>query len=155
MIDILRFVFISPEFLGIIIAVAVYIYKKNLFTIFGSEISSNPTLTGILITAIFSILMGIFKYGKDILLPKENSKILIQWDGYRNLRNRVYFAMFLGIAAFLGCLFSYLLRANINNSLLGFIFIIAIILALISLFTMVLASWKIREIIDSQLEEKF
>ncbi len=152
LIDMIRFIFISPEILVGLVLYTLLTNFPELVTfltkfIFDTEInlSNSLILFGIPLTS----LTISYKLTENILNPddKSNRKILKEWPNYWMLKNRLYYSMILSILSLFGCLASWYYALN-NNIESGTIYIIIFwSLSLTSLCTVANAKLKIKDLL--------
>lgn len=147
-IDILRVIFISPEFLILLIVFVLQIYKADWFILIGKQFQSNNEIWKFLPTLPMLFTSLVFKFGKNICIPLENNKQLYQWDEYYRITDRVHIGIYISILSSIGAISVWLLIDIISNLYIGIIFISSIGISGFSALTMYLASISIREVLD-------
>ena len=146
--NILRTIFISPEFIALFLIYILLLYFPSKFDEIGESfikpneyikyIAFLPTLfTGIIFTNII----------KSILLPEEKNKALYQWENYILLRDRVIIGVLISILCSVSCVLIFLFQNNIEKKYSAFVLISSIVISGICTFTMYFASIVIREIL--------
>lgn len=147
-IDILRVIFISPEFLILLIVFVLQIYKADWFILIGKQFQSNNEIWKFLPTLPMLFTSLVFKFGKNIRIPLENNKQLYQWNEYYRITDRVHIGIYISILSSIGAISVWLLIDIISNLYIGIIFISSIGISGFSALTMHLASISIREVLD-------
>lgn len=147
-IDILRVILISPEFLILLIVLVLQIYKADWLILIGKQFQSNNEIWKFLPTLPMLFTSLVFKFGKNIRIPLENNKQLYQWDEYYRITDRVHIGIYISILSSIGAISVWLLIDIISNLYIGIIFISSIGISGFSALTMYLASISIREVLD-------
>ena len=146
-IDVLRAIFISPEFLILFIIVILQAYKADWFILIGKQFHSNNEIWKFLPTLPMLFTGLVFKFGKNIRIPLENNKQLYEWDEYHRITDRVFIGIYISILSSIGAISVWLLIDIISNLYIGIIFISSIGISGFSALTMYLASISIREVL--------
>ncbi|WP_143484182.1 hypothetical protein [Acidithiobacillus marinus] len=147
-IDILRAIFISPEFAILLIIYAVMQYKPEWLTLVGTQFQTNNEIWKFLPTLPLLFTSLVFKYGKSIRVPLEKNKRLYEWNDYHRITDRVFVGIFISVFCSIGAISIWFLTENTSAINLGAIFIATVGISGFSAFTMYLASISIREVLD-------
>lgn len=148
--DIMRMLFISPEFLVILIICSMNLYTKDFLTLLGSQFKTNDEIWKFLPTLplLFSGLA--FTISNKVRAPFEgkNNKSLYEWPGYQGITDRVtlskIYCLFCGAGAISIWIFSKQLPAQFISS----IFLISTVVSGTVAFFMFESSQKLREILE-------
>ena len=146
--DILRAIFISPEFVMLLIIYVVIQYKPDWFSLIGTQFQTNNEKWQYLLTLPVLFTGLVFKYGKNIRVPLDKNKRLYKWDEYHRITDRVFIGIFISILCSIGVISIWFLINNISTLYIGVIFITSVSISGFSAFTMYLASISIREVLD-------
>ena len=150
LLDILRYVILSPELVISLITCVIFEYERSWFTSLGERFYSNSEVTNGLLLGSLITLGWTFKESKSILFPKEENKIILGWKDYPMLKGRVYF----GLILLLGCVVSSITLVFIRNDIPRGYFGLAVVITLLVLGTVVvthaMASISVRHILESE-----
>lgn len=147
--DFLKMIFISPEFLVILVCAAVYIYWPSIYetiSIWLAESDKWIYLLGLLGGGLmYSIYLS-----KEILFPSSgsNNKILINWPDYGLLKSRTYFSICISSTGFVGVFGLWIVKDLLASIVSGLIFVVCALEVFISLATLVFASFAIKAFIE-------
>jgi len=146
--DILRFIFISPEFL---VAIAIYfilplypdllVFIKTKFI----EVYKKEWFLGIMIAS----LLYNYKVGESLLNPKsdDNRKLLKRFPEYWKLKSRIYYSLILPIISACIAIYSLYDLMDKNSSCAITLLLIAIVVTLITSITLAIANLELRDIL--------
>lgn len=149
LLDFLRALFISPEFLFILISVALYKFNFQLFSKIGSRIQEENKIWEYLPFLPFLFTSAVIKISYTIRSPLEkNNKILYKWPLYTYLKNRVYVSIFICILCCLSGFYIWFFEDIKDLALVGVIFFDSIFISGITALTNLLASQKLKEILE-------
>lgn len=148
-IDWLRLIFISPEFLWACAVVAVYIYFGDWVCTLGKHLGSSSDIS----KGFYGLPLGFtavaFKFAGKVRAPmgKEENKKLYEWPGYYRLRDRVLFSILLCLLCCIGTGVLWLMSDKINFPLLGALYLICLGIAGFSTLSLILSEHTIKEIL--------
>jgi hypothetical protein len=147
--DIARFVVISPEMLFLVSLVAAYVWQPQAYQRLGGVLSSNPTAIEYLVTVPVGLSAVSFGLLWKILFPTDDrNKLLIEWDGYRKLRDRACWSVILCVlcAGIAVCLYVFL--SSIPIHLLALCGAFSWVTPLITSATSVFAAVQVRTLLE-------
>lgn len=146
--DRLRYVFISPEIVGLVIPFAVYASFPTLYDVLVKPRKENFGF-GLGATALpVGMLVFNFNQSYDMLSLKDRSKILIEWPDYSILKERVIASFVWCVIGALTCIAAVWMVAIDKLPQLGVAMMVGGILAsAIATATIALARFSLREII--------
>ncbi len=147
-IDILRALFISPEFIILLVIYALLEFKPDWFSLIGTQFKVNDEIRKFAPTLPIIFTGLVFKHGKSIRVPLEKNKKLYEWNDYYRITDRVFLGIFITLLCSMGAISIWFLTNSISTLYLGVIFIATVSISGFSAFTMYLASISIREILD-------
>lgn len=151
LINILQTFFVSFEFLAVIVTTGLWYFDFFLFTFVGNLIKTDEEIWKFLLTLPSGLLIGCFACSYNIRSPGDsNNKTLFKWPGYVEFVDSIYVAQFIAFTSFLAAICVLLLRKSITDLSLAAIFIGAIVVSAICLYTLLEARQKVKEILESQ-----
>lgn len=145
--NILRMIFLSPEFLCIICFSSLFLFKIDFISNFAYFLFFGCNITIIFALPIFCFSFTISQMIR-ILQPKESLKLLVSWKDYSLLEDGVWISLSWCIASLI---VTILLVSNKEKLLvysIGIIYITFNIVAFISTLSTFRASFKVREILE-------
>ena len=152
--DNLRATIISPEFLIISIVLGVYFLYPQLMGAVGEKIKLENELWKYLFSLPFIFTAISIRQSSKIRAPLENSsnKVLYEWEFYNRIIDRVYIGIIYSILSSI-CVVSVLIfQGEINNKIVGSIFIAGTCVSGIVALTMFFAPQKLRELLEKYAE---
>lgn len=146
--DILRFTVISPEVVVILIVCVLFSYYPSWFTLIGEKLKlNNEIATGLLLSPL-AALAWTFKESKLILLPQDDNKILLNWEDYPLLRNRVFFGLGLLVVCLISSIVTLLIKEDLSPEYYAFTFLLIFGVLGVVVVTHSLAAVSIRQILE-------
>jgi hypothetical protein len=149
--DALRFVVISPELLVIASLLLIGHTYPDLATVVGDKLIANTEITSVLLGFPIALFLWTYPEAKSILFPKDNNKVLIEWNDYPLLRNRVYYSLFLQIVCVVASAILFLFKSDIESRIfaVGLVMILGVLLCIA--ISLAMASMQIRQIIEKEI----
>ncbi len=147
--DIIRIIFVSPELLMIIVITILYVEFQSYFLMVGEKLLSNESWLKYIPTIPGMLLMFSVKYSWKILKPSgETNKILYEWKDYWRLKYRVIISI--GICFLCTCLsfYNWIFIGDSSKALFALLTAISIVVALIVVGTLLLAAFRINELMS-------
>jgi hypothetical protein len=92
-IDVCRLVLVSAEAFCILLLLAGLDWWPQAYTRMGELLQSNGEALKYLITVPVALLGACIKFSWDILFPSGDNTVLLEWDGYQGLMDRIYFSV--------------------------------------------------------------
>jgi hypothetical protein len=147
--DIIRFTFVSPEFVWILVGVALlYSYPLPL-TIVGNKISSNDEVWKWLPTLPLLFAGIAFKLSSKVRAPfDKGNKQLYDWYHYNRITDRIYAAYILVSVSVISNVSIWMFTEVFTSSMLGFVFLASVGVSGFVALQIFLAAQKIREILE-------
>lgn len=146
--DLLRSIFISIEFLSILISINIQIFFPSTFNRISILIQEHLVSNLILLFSVYVALILASNYLlKEILFPSKDSNILVKWPLYPSLKTRCLLLMSYPI---LGLIISTLLisyKTEIDKERLSFFLFITILPSISGIFSSYIAYINIKEIL--------
>lgn len=144
-------IFFSPEMLLIVTVLIFWWWWRDPLVYLGRELPIDSEIWKYWPTAVFGLAgLSVFGYSSKIRAPLESSsnKALYGWPNYRLLVDRVHVAIlfnvgYCGIAASV-----WALGKSWPRELVGALFVIAVVGALITVLTMLFAHQRLRELLE-------
>ncbi len=149
-IDLLRFVFISPELIG---GITIYFLLSGFLFVptFISKylFSDNVDVKWVLFGVTLPVMWYIYKFGDEILNPSNdtNRKILKEFPKYWMLRNRIYYSIVVSIIAFSSTLFAFYYAYNFDRVNGTIILLTSWFVVLVCFMSVALAKLSIKDIL--------
>ncbi len=134
LLETLRIVFISPEFLAILAIFATYYHVPALFESLGNQFKVNTEIWKFIPTIPLAICGFSIQYAWKILFPLDGAgnTILLQWPNYWKLKLRVITSVIICAVCFLGAISIWIYSNILSPNHIGAIFITISILSIIS-----------------------
>lgn len=152
--DILRMLFISPEFLIILVILSMNLYAKIFLTTLGSQFKINDEIWKFLPTLPFLFSGIVFKISNKIRVPFESSsnKVLYEWPGYQRIIDRVNLSKFYCILCCAGALSIWIFCKQLPAHLIATFFLVSTLVSGTVAFFMFESSQKLREVLELHTE---
>ena len=151
LLDWLRMLFISVEFVGGLAVLAGYLHFTDLFSEIGAILRSDKVLW-LPLCGIPTGLTGwaIRECGKlRSPLDKEENRVLYGWPGYPKLRDRAVFSLSLSVLCTVGAVGVWLAGKKLDDGKLAGLYIAFVVISGITVLSLVLANQRIKEIVLS------
>ena len=146
--DILRFTVISPEVAVILIVCALFSYCPSWFTIIGEKLKLNNEISTGLFLSPLAALAWTFKESKLILLPQDDNKILLNWEDYPMVRNRVFLGLGLLVVCVISSIVTLLIKEDLSTEYYALTFLLIFGVLGVVVVTHSLAAVSIRQILE-------
>lgn len=151
-IDIFRFVVISPEVAVVLICILVSTFYPSMLTPIYTSIYKQTEVNFTLLLALIAGFLGpCIAFSQNILFPKDNNKVLLKWPLYNQLFNRIIFSIIWCTASAL-IIIGLAFYNNINIVLGGFLITSLAISSYLNVFTLIIAYFTVRSLIESNQE---
>ncbi len=151
-VELIRIIFVSFEFLFLIIVFSAYQFYPDLLSEIGQKFHINQEFWKYIPTIPSGLLIASLSYSWKILTPLDNSsnRPLYEWPDYWKLKLRIIVSIiYCGLSAISAAII-WFFGENILKDKLGFIFIVSIGIPIIVLMHQILAAFMVREIIEPQ-----
>jgi hypothetical protein len=144
--DLLRAIIISPEVITALIPIAVYSFWTDPANLVAAEITKDMKW-GIGLT-IAPVTFGIAAYtlGTEVLSPHGTRRIMLDWPDYPMLKSRVLLTLGFCACGFLLGVGGFYVIAQQKSAFGATLLFSGLFSSGVSLVTLGLAKWKIREI---------
>lgn len=148
--ELTRTIFISFEFLYLIVLLSVYLSNPAIFNSIGQKFHGNQEIWKYIPTIPPGLLVASLSYSWKILTPLDGSsnRFLHEWPDYWKLKLRVILSVFYCGLSAIAAIAIWLYGLQIQKAQLGFVFIAAIGIPIIVLIHQVLAAFVVREIME-------
>ena len=147
--DIIRFTFVSPEFVLILAGVVLlYVYPLPL-SIVGEKISSSDEVWKWLPT--FPLLFSglVFKLSSKVRAPfDKGNRQLYEWYNFSRITDRIFAAYILVCVSVISVISVWLFTEKFTSAVIGYIFLSSVGVSGFVALQVFLASQKIREILE-------
>lgn len=150
LLELLRIVFISFEFLFLTIVVSIYQFQPDLLGGIGQKFHANQELWKYIPTIPSGLLVVSLSYSWKILTPlnSASNRLLYEWPDYWKLKLRTIISLiYCGVLTIFAAVI-WFFGDNIQNEKLGFIFLVSIGIPIIVLIHQILAAFMVREIME-------
>lgn len=145
----MKIVFVSYEFFITILIILMFLFIKSPFAKIGYYLSNTKVIFELLNIYMAGLLLFSLTYGWKILKPRENNRTLYQWDNYWEIKMTVFVSLFIILICVILYYFTFVFKSNLENENLALLTLLAIINSLITVISLVLAAFKINEILDA------
>lgn len=147
--DIIRFTFVSPEFLWVLVVFALLNFYPMSLTLVGDKISSNDEIWKWLPTLPLLFAGLVFKLSFKVRSPfDKGNKQLYEWHQYNRITDRLYASYILVLLSVISIIFIWMFAKNIASDIIGFVFLGSVGVSGFVAFQVFLAAQKIREILE-------
>jgi hypothetical protein len=152
--DLLRALFISPEFLIFSFSIVLYKYNFQVFSRIGTRIQEETKIWEYLPVLPYLFTYAVINISSKIRSPIEkNKKVLYKWPLYNLLKNRVYISIFICILCCFCSIYIWFFENIKNPSLVGLIFLDSILISGITALTNLFALQKLKEILEIGIKD--
>ncbi|CAJ1902809.1 hypothetical protein FNBNMHLP_03538 [Aeromonas jandaei] len=148
--DILRFTIISPEFVVILLTVAITYGYPEVFVLIGGKLKSNTELWKF-IPSLPVIFTGVtFQVAQKVHAPLENAsnKQLYEWSSFNKISDRIMASYLICIMCCVASFTIWFFMSELSESMLGSILLSSILISGLTTFQIILAAQKIRQVIE-------
>lgn len=152
--DILRMLFVSPEFLVITIVGFMYFYAKDFLTTLGTLFKSNDEIWKFLPTLPILFSGIAFNISNKVRAPFEgmNNKKLYKWPEYHRIIDRVTLSKIYCLLCGAGAISIWIFCKQLPAIIISSIFLISTLVSGVVAFFMFEASQRLREILELHSE---
>ena len=150
LLELAKLIFISFEFLFLVILIAVLHYYPNIFEYVGNHFKTNNDIWKFLPTIPLLICGFSIKYAWKILMPIDSgsNRILHEWPNYWKLKYRVILSIFICITCTALSVIMWMFSSSLSAGTIGATFFGSCLIALIVAFNQLLAAFKVRELME-------
>ncbi|ASG09141.1 hypothetical protein CEQ50_16540 [Vibrio anguillarum] len=148
--DIFRFTIISPEFVVILLTVAMTYSYPEVFLLIGGKLKGNAELWKF-IPSLPVIFTGVtFKVAQKVHAPLENTsnKQLYEWSSFNKVSDRIMASYLICILCCAASFTIWFFMSELSELMLGSILLSSILISGLTTFQIILAAQKIRQIIE-------
>lgn len=146
LLDFLRSIIVSPELVAALIPVAVYGIWSEPANLVASEIAKDVKWGIGLTVAPITFGIAAYKLGTDVLSPHGTRRAILDWPDYPMLKNRVLLTLGFCVCGFLLGLSGLYVMVQQKSHFGAALLFSGLFSSAISLVTLGLAKWKVREI---------
>jgi hypothetical protein len=148
--ELIKIIFISFEFLYLIILVLIYQSFPDIFGSIGDKFHSNQEIWKYIPTIPSGLLIASLSYSWKILTPlnSTSNRPLYEWPDYWKLKLRVVLSIVYCALSAISATVIWFYGLQIQKSQLGLIFITTIGISIIVLLHQVLAAFVVRELAE-------
>ncbi len=149
LLDIIRFTFVSPEFV-LVLAGTVLLYSYPLpLSMVGDKISSSDEIWKWLPTLPLLFAGLAFRNSSKVRAPfDKGNKQLYDWYQYNRITDRLYASYILVCVSVVAVISVWLFTKEFTSTMIGYIFLCSVGVSGFVAFQIFLASQKIREILE-------
>lgn len=150
LIELLKITFISPEFLYLLLLLVVYIYWTQILKNIGILFKTENDIRKYFPIIPIGLSTWSIKLSYKILQPLNNSsnRSLYDWPEYWKLKYRVIFSLCIAFSCTLGSVLGWFFSHKFGSEIIGFWFLLTVGISVIVFFNLLLASFKIKEIME-------
>jgi hypothetical protein len=146
--DALRYVFVSPEIVGLTVPLATYLYSPSLMDVLVKPMKDGIVFGLAAVAVPLAMLAFNYKEGFDMLSLSGTRKVLIEWPDYAALKGRVLAAFAWCVLGTLACMFAVWMVATDHAPQLGVAIMLGgLLAAAIATATIGLARFALREVL--------
>ena len=148
--DVLRFIVISFESLVLACTYLLYTFEVRWFAYIGEKLLQNTEmLTGLLLVSPIAALTWAYSESKTVLYPEEKNEVLVEWQDFSMLRNRVLYCLALLMAVVLFAVLTLLLKSDLQPQQLAALVLGLFGVLICALVSLGMASLTVRQIIEA------
>jgi len=149
LIDIIRSIFVSLEMAWILIVMASYFWLPDFLSQVGNRLLGNPDVFKFLMALPFVFAGAAFRISGILRSPVDakHNKQLYEWSGYIRIKDRAYVGFALCIISSIAAVTVGLFASGLSEKVIASILFASIGVAGIAVFTVYLASHKLKEIL--------
>ncbi len=148
LIEIFRIFFISTEFWVLLILILFFIFYDKLFNDIGVLLISKKYVFETTSLFVIAYLGFSIKYSWKILKPRENNRILYEWEDYWRLKYRAVISIIIVFLSILLFFLVWFFKNSLLTKAVGFSYSISVLIPIVTNFCLLLAAFKINEILD-------
>lgn len=150
LVDIIRLIFISVEFLYVILLFALVYFIPSWFSLLGTQFHNNTDIWKYIPVIPVALAGFAVTYSWKILHPLENSsnRILYEWEYYWMLKYRVVASIIICAVCVVCSISIWLFSSKLTSKFLGVLFLASSGVSAIVIFNQLLAAFKIKEILE-------
>lgn len=149
LLNIIKSIFISFEFLVLIIMYVVYFLKVVPFDKIGVFLFGDQEIVRWITLALpISLFLFSIKYQKALLQPEENNKILYNWPDYKLYRMTTYVGIFFCLLPILPTFISWVKFSYYCKYDIGFYYILLLAISFISLASIYHSQFEIKRVLQ-------
>ncbi|MEZ8251597.1 hypothetical protein AB6C72_25485 [Vibrio splendidus] len=148
--DIIRFSIISPEFLVLLLSIAITYNFPEFFELVGQKLKGNDELWKFIPTLPFVFVGVTFKISQKLHAPLENTsnKQLYEWSSFNKITDRIIASYLIAILCSAASFSIWFFISDLSEVVLGAILLNAIVISGLTAFQIFLAAQKIRQIVE-------
>ena len=143
----IKVIFISPEFLFIICTIFLAEIFPDFFIFLSLKIQEKDEILKYLLLLPPTLALACYKFGKEIWLPNEKSKLLYSWPDFYALKQAIVIGLVFVTLSSIIAILTWIFLTYLNPFTSGLIISLVLGVSGITTITMYLASIKINEIL--------
>ena len=148
LIEIFRIVFISTEFWALLILILFFLFYDKPFNDIGILLLSKKYIFETTSLFFFAYLGFTITYCWKILKPKENNRILYEWEDYWRLKYRALISIIIVFLSVLLFFVVWFFKDRLSTKAVGISYSISVFIPLVTNFCLLLAAFRINEMLD-------
>ena len=149
--DVLRFLFISPEFMILLAIAGVYLTYPDPLSWVGAALKANSDALAYWPTIPIGLTVYAFSRGGKLLHPREaeSNRDIYDWPDFWRLKSRVIASVVICSLASLLALFTWLAADQLSMAAIGIGAVLSMSIAATSTFLLYLAWLRMRELAET------
>jgi hypothetical protein len=148
-VECIRLIFISFEFLYVVVIAAIAIHYPAVLSELGASIRANAEVLKWIPILPLTICAFVFQLAWRITTPLPGSnRLLYDWPNYWRLVCRRNASIVLSVVAAAAAVYLWMFSGRLNDTHIGSIFALALGVALIDMSCIAFAGFKVKEMID-------
>jgi hypothetical protein len=151
LLDIIRFIIISPETVFCLLVIVTYYWWPGLFAKIGTVLKSTDSkiLFPLLIAPIGGLIFAL-NQSSSTLKKEDNAHLLYEWKEYSKYRYREHFVYILCCLSLLVNILLWSINDHLNAEFTGFIYSMFAAAWLVGVFSMALAKQRLKAILGGE-----
>ena len=143
--EIFKDLFCSPELIVIFVISLLKIFIPFYFIWLGNEIKHNSLILNTIFPVMGSLLYYSIVNGLKLLRPKDNNKVLYQWDLYWKLKFRVYISILFILISVFAFSVNYFFNNQYHADIVSLLFVLPVSVSLTTTIILFISAQKIIE----------
>lgn len=147
--EIFKDLFCSPELIVIFVISLLKIFIPFYFIWLGNEIKHNSLILNTIFPVMGSLLYYSIVNGLKLLRPKDNNKVLYQWDLYWKLKFRVYISILFILISVFAFSVNYFFNNQYHADIVSLLFVLPVSVSLTTTIILFISAQKIIEVLET------
>ena len=147
--EIFKDLFCSPELIVIFVISLLKIFIPFYFIWLGNEIKHNLLILNTIFPVMGSLLYYSVVNGLKLLRPKDNNKVLYQWDLYWKLKFRVYISILFILISVFAFSVNYFFNNQYHADIVSLLFVLPVSVSVTTTIILFISAQKIIEVLET------